>query len=250
MDAHADRKPGCRIHAKAVGLLALVGWFACVLPSYAQPAPVASDNREKLFVSADQPLRSGIWRYRVLRGGVTSWCTIRDAPSWSFSVVVENESDETLDCSISLATARKQVYENIAVVEPRGRQLGLSVCTTEQDFESATADCAIRQPPLSWDVPSGCSYSVVSAPPFEYPPGSRRGAEQAPVYVSFSMPAREGHPTEISIVSSSGFQRLDEAAMRYVKQIVARTSCPGVHYRMRLSFRLDEFGQPVESELR
>lgn len=247
MDEHADRKLGCRAHAKAVGLLAVVGWFACVLPSHAQPAPVASDYREKLFVSADQPLRSGIWSYRVLQGGGSYWCKAMDAPSRTYSVVVENESDETLDCSISLLTSRKQVYENRAVVEPRGRQLGLEVCTTpEEDFESATADCALRRSPLPWDVPDGCSYSVVRTPEFEYPPSSKRRAEQAPVYVTFSIQEREGRPTDIAIAASSGFQRLDEAAMRYVKQIVARTSCPGVHYRMRLSFRLDEFGQPVE----
>lgn len=251
MDAHAYPKPCRGVRAlKAVGLLPFVGWFAYVLPSHAQSVPVASDGREKLLVSADRPLRSGIWRYHVLRGGATPWCVSMDAPSLSFTVVVENESDETLDCSISLATNRERAYENIAVVEPRGRQLGLSVCTAQEEFESATADCRIRQPPLPWNVPNGCNYSVVKAPPFDYPPGSRRKAEQAPVYVSFSVPEREGRPKEIAIVASSGFERLDEAALRHVRGMVVRTSCPGVHYQMRFSFRLDEHSRPMEPVLR
>jgi hypothetical protein len=97
---------------KPLSLFALAGWIACVGPSHAQSAPAASDNREKLFVSDDQPLRSGVWRYQVLRGGGTWWRSVMDGPSLTYWVVVDNESNETLDCSISLTTTRERVYAN------------------------------------------------------------------------------------------------------------------------------------------
>jgi TonB family protein len=244
--------------ARAAGMFAFMGWIACVAASHAQSEPAAADSRQKLFVSEDQPLRSGAWSYQVLRGGGTWWCSVMDAPSLTYWVVVNNQSDETLDCSISLTTTRerlyangqigdsKQVHENAPVVEPHGRQAVLTLCATDENFESATANCVIRQPPLPWNVPDGCSYSVVRDSPVLYPPSSRRHAEQGPVYVSFSLAEREGRPKEVAIASSSGFARLDEAALRHVRLMKMRTTCPGVHYRMRLSFRLDEYVRPVE----
>lgn len=247
--------------APAAGLFAFAGWIACVGASYAQSAPAAADNRDKLFVSEDQPLRSGAWSYHVLRGGGAWWCSIMDAPSMTYVVVVDNRSDETLDCSISLTTLkptyvndqivdRKQVYENTPVIEPHGRQTGVTLCTSDETFESATATCAIRPPPLPWNVPEGCSYSVVRDAAVDYPPSARRHAEQAPVYVSFSLAEREGRPKEVAIASSSGYDRLDEAALRQVKMMKMRTTCPGVHYRMRLWFSLDDYVRPVEPIIR
>jgi TonB family protein len=238
-------------------LLAAAGWITYVSPSHAETASAASDKRLKLFVSSDQPLRSGIWRYRALQGGASSRCSGSHGDATTFAVVVDNESDEPLDCSISLTLSRKQldedvkqIYENIAVIEPRRRQQGLSVCTiTNETFEIATADCRVRQPPLPWRVPDGCTYAIVRDTELEYPPASVRRAEQAPVYVSFSIREAEGRPMDIAIAASSGFARLDEAALRYVKRTVMRTSCPGVQHRMRISFQLDEFGHPMERQM-
>jgi TonB family protein len=69
------------------------------------------------------------------------------------------------------------------------------------------------------------------------------------VYVSFSIREREGRPSDVTIAASSGFERLDRAAMRSLERSVVRTSCPGVQYRLRVSFRLDEFGRPMEPDL-
>jgi len=233
---------------RPVGLLVLAGWFTCMPPSNAQQAPAAYDSRDELFVSADRPLRSGFWRYRVLQRP-EAMCNSSHGESSGFVVVVENQSADVLDCSISLVTNGGQLHDSNTVVESRGRSLASRLCAFAKNFESATADCTIRRPPLSWNVPEGCSYTVVRQPPLHYPHSSRRYVEQAPVYVSFSLLKPEGSPQAITIATSSGFPRLDEAALLHVKRMRLRTTCPNVHYRMRVSFRLDEYGQPVETAL-
>jgi TonB family protein len=210
---------------------------------------IYSSGPKRLLVSSDQPLASGAWRYRVVENAFMRRCSWSDGPSQTFTLFIENDSDERLECTASLTTGRDRhapATEPVAV-EPRERRVAFEACLGgEGVFQGATAACTARAapPPLASNLPAGCAYAVIQAPGIEefYPPAARRLGEEGAVDVSFAVTASTGRLTDIEIAKSSGSARLDEGALRYLRNIRARSTCPDVRYPMRVRFRLDDFG--------
>ncbi len=215
---------------------------------------IYSSEPKRSLVSRDQPVGSGIWRYRVVENAFMRGCSWSDGPSQTFTLFVENDSDERLECTASLATQRERhspKTEPVAV-EPRERRVAFEACLGGGDiFQGATAACSARAAPPAptWNLPSGCSYTVIEAPPIEtyYPPAARRLTEEGGVDVSFIVSAPAGRTTDVEVARPSGSARLDEAALRYVKAIKARSTCPDVRYLIRVRFHLDDFGSAEET---
>jgi TonB family protein len=200
------------------------------------------------FVSDSRSLPSGEWRYRVMEDLSMRACHVNDSQPETFTVFIENDSDELLECNASLALSQKSPKSGPLFVEPRERRIALESCMGGK-FSDANVTCAPRVPvaPVNWDLPAGCSFSILSSMPIEYvyPKGSIRLGEEGTVNVSFKVDKR-GLPIDAEFVSGSEVKRLQEAAFSYVKKLRVRATCPDVRYLTQVHFRLDDSGRPRE----
>jgi TonB family protein len=234
--------------AHAVLVSGLLASGVLVATASAQPA---EGQHNRAVASPDRPLGTGVWRYTV--GGPSEFgtrCRGMDAPVSAFHLVIENESDETLECTASISLRGEDGRAPVSVVEPRARQLAAEVCTFDPErFTGASATCSVREVAPAWDVPPGCGYTVTKAEPVSsrYPASSRRLLEQGPVDVGFTLSEKDGRPVDVAVVQGAGSRRLDAAAIQYVQSMRMRTDCPGVRYRMKVRFRIGPDLEPVET---
>jgi TonB family protein len=201
------------------------------------------------FVSESRSLPTGAWRYRVMKDLVMRRCHVDDAQPETFTLFIENDSNEPLECHASLAVSqRSPANAGPLLIEPRERRVALEQCSWDQ-FSSADVKCAPRAPvsPVKWDLPPGCSFSILSSAPIEYvyPKGSIFRGEEGTVNVSFRVD-KQGRHIDGEVVSGSDLKPLQEAALRYVRLLRVRATCPDVRYLTQVHFRLDDFGRPRE----
>jgi TonB family protein len=209
---------------------------------------------KRLLLSQDQPVASGTWRYRVIEDAQMRPCSVMDGTAQTFTLFIENDSDERLECTASLASGRERFSLNTEplAVEARERRVAVEACLGGGEvFQSATAACTPRAAPPAptWNLPAGCAYTVTQAPSIRdyYPSGARRRGEEGAVDLSFIVDAARSRPRDVESAQSSGFAGLDEAAIHYVWAIKARSTCPDVRYLIRVRFHLDDHGQAEET---
>ena len=176
-------------------------------------------------------------------------CHVDDGKPETFTIFIENDSDELLECHASLTLSQwSPTKAGPLFVEPRERRVALEECSWDK-FSSANVTCATRAPvsPVKWDLPAGCSFSILSSQPigYFYPKGSIRLGQEGTVNVSFKVDKR-GTPIDVEFDSGSDAKPLREAAIRYVKLFRVRATCPDVRYLTQVHFRLDDFGDPRE----
>jgi TonB family protein len=73
-----------------------------------------------------------------------------------------------------------------------------------------------------------------------YPPASQEAGEEGPVVVEFTVTPKPGRPTDVRAVAGSMYQRLDEAAVKAVGDMVMSSTCGKARYRLKLNFQLDQ----------
>jgi TonB family protein len=201
------------------------------------------------FISDSRSVPTGAWRYRVMKDLVMRRCQVDDGEPETFTLIIENDSEELLECHASLTLNQwEPTKAGPLFIEPRARRVALEECSWDK-FSSADVTCATRAPvsPVKWDLPAGCSFSIVSSSPIEYfyPKGSISLGQEGTVNVSFKVNQR-GSPIDIEIVSGSDAKPLQEAAIRYVRVFRVRATCPDVRYLTQVHFRLNDFGDPRE----
>lgn len=200
-------------------------------------------------VSESRSLPTGAWRYRVMKDLVMRRCHVDDGQPETFTIFIENDSDELLECHASLSLNQwPPTKAGPLFIEPRERRVALEECSWEK-FSSANVTCAPRAPvsPVRWDLRAGCSFSILSSSPFGYfyPKGSIRLGEEGTVNVSFRV-SKRGTPIDVEFVSGSDLKPLQEAAVNYVKRLRVRATCPDVRYLTQVHFRIDDSGNPRE----
>ena len=156
------------------------------------------------FLSDSRSLPSGAWRYRVMQNLVMRRCEVMDGKPETFTLFIENDSDESLECTASLDLSEREPHKaGPLFIEPRERRAALESCFGGK-FSSANVTCAPRAPdaPVKWNLPAGCTFSIVSPIPIDlvYPKGSMRLGEEGTVNVSFRVHER-GRPIDIEFVS-------------------------------------------------
>jgi TonB family protein len=174
---------------------------------------------------------------------------VDDGKQETLTIFIENDSDELLECHASLTLSQwEPTKAGPLFIEPRERRVALEVCSWDK-FTSADVTCETRAPvsPVKWDLPAGCSFSIVNSSPIEYfyPKGSIRLGQEGTVNVSFKVNER-GTPIKIEVVSGSDAKPLQEAAISYVRLLRVRATCPDARYLTQVHFRLNDFGDPRE----
>jgi TonB family protein len=198
----------------------------------------------------------GVWQYRVMRGADLTACEIenmRPVYYW-YTVRVENLSQDSLTCSVKLTCGGRVCFPTTttsakAIIAPKGQATVIRACMHPQDTYQIDADCQQRAARTPLKVPPNCKYAPVGAVQLDalYPPASRRLREQGPVDLAFTLRDAEGAPSEVEVVGSSLYSRIDEAASKALRSLRWRTSCPGTRFETRLEFELDADGRGTVS---
>ena len=191
----------------------------------------------------------GAWRFRQLRNDSPVFCRFKGPTECiTHKLRVENASGDTLECTSRLSYEGVN-NENLSSVTARTVILPRQIRDVVSDrakpdvpLTGATVDCRTRPPRPMLDIPKECKFQVLEALPLEdfYPPTARRLSEQGPVELSFILAKAQGRASDIGLVGSSLSERLDEAAVKYVKSMKFSTPCPSTRYELRVMFKLDE----------
>lgn len=192
----------------------------------------------------------GSWLYYLVRDDRPRRCS-RQQPADEClyrAVHVRNDSDDVLECKAEItyagtdsngnATARSQ-----ALVSERTTYIVVeSLAKRGTDAESFEARCTPRPKLAALDTPAGCKYEVVKPVLIAdyYPPASQQAGEEGPVVVEFTLSGKAARPENIRAVAGSMYQRLDEAAVKAVGDMVMSSSCGKARYRLKLSFQLQQ----------
>jgi TonB family protein len=196
-------------------------------------------------VGAAQPLATGSWRARLVRGPATVVCPGSLEPQCSaVDLIIENASRNILECSakLTLADRREQgAVTRAAVILPASYRTALHLALPATvSVASHEAHCQARPalPPLgNWPK---CEPHWVRGGRLDdyYPDISLRRGEAGPVMIQVTLTRPEGHPGSVSVVGSSLFEHLDKAAVRYVENSVYAAPCPGTTWRFPVNFEL------------
>lgn len=198
--------------------------------------------------SEPQTVPHGVWYYRVVRSEQLKRCRFRGAPSCTEArFEVANRSNRILECRAQAQLSGNN-NEGVSHLEMPGvvppgstRALLTTLLPGEVAVSSSTATCEEREPLGPLEVPAECHFQIarpVSVSDY-YPTLSRRLGEQGPVALHFVLAQKEGKATNIEVIGSSLFERVDAAAVKAVGDIVFTTACPGHDFRMQLLFDLD-----------
>jgi hypothetical protein len=186
------------------------------------------------------------WPYEYLRGDVVVPCLGDEASSCIWHrLVVDNPSKDTLECRGRVSydgvnRANAASAERPMVLLPNSRIAVLADSTAPEVLvTSQSVECVVRRPPDESKLTPKCKPTILRMPSeAEYPGTSMHNSEEGPVLLEFSLSNKEGAPTDIVVVGSSLWPKLDESGVKYVSQFLGYTDCKHGRFRVPVSFRL------------
>jgi TonB family protein len=126
------------------------------------------------------------------------------------------------------------------VIEPKTRRAVLSDnASPNVKAISHSVDCVVRPPLDDSKLTPNCKPTFTTKPTgIDYPKASRTAGEEGQVILDFSLNDKPAAPTDIKVVGSSLWPKLDESAKKYVAQYVGSTDCKKGRFRVPVNFRL------------
>jgi TonB family protein len=186
------------------------------------------------------------WPYEYVRGEVIVPCPDDETVNCIWHrLIVDNQSSDTLECrgqvtydGVNRALAAKA--ERPMVLLPHTRRAVFADTTVpEVKVAAHNLECTVRHPPDSSKLTPNCKPTILRMPSeATYPASSMQAAEEGPVLLEFSLSNKEGAPTDIQVVGSSLWPKLDESGMKYVSQFVGVTDCKHGRFRVPVSFQI------------
>jgi TonB family protein len=160
---------------------------------------------------------------------------------------VRNEAAVPMQCRLSLDLTAPNYKGHASefadvVVFPEGRRWVSSMGPTTSLIKSHVASCvAIAAEPAPLPVTAGCQVEVKTHDiDGYYPRGAIRLQQEGTVQVEYTAHADRRSMRDVQVVRSSGFESLDEAALRYARFLRASSNCPGQRFRYDVEFKLTE----------
>lgn len=199
------------------------------------------------------------WTWRIARTTEDAPCVNRTQPSCrTTTLTVENTSAKPMACAGQLRftiSGSQDVNwtENAGLtVEPGAAAPVISsefpdkvdlersfvVCWTTDERDEADSGDA----PFARAAPTECKVQLVSSPGLEefFPTGSAASGEGGLVSVRIALPAAEGQPKVLGINATSGFARIDRAALLLASRMSFKTNCPGTQRLLPVRFQLKD----------
>lgn len=219
-----------------------VVWMFVLIPALATAD--ASSYQERTF-------EGGSWRYALTRDAKPTECygTVIDTGCITNVVVARNLSNQTLECQASLqySGVNDEGISNIrkpAVLKPQAiRSLISDVAKPDLAVAAYDVSCTPRRPIDKSQLTPNCKKTLDTSRidlKTLYPPASRRESEEGPVILEFSLTRTSAAPSDIKVVGSSLYPRLDEAAIGALSKAVGSTECERATYLMELDFELKD----------
>jgi len=163
------------------------------------------------------------------------------------TVAVRNDSPRPIQCQVLLDLETPDEGDQLhreteMVIFPGVQELGAqSFGLAAQAPKAFSSKCVIVPAllPPEAAMPEGCQVTI-SGPDLEsyYPPGAKRRNEQGRSVLEYSIAEGSNKPVNVLLVGSSGYQDLDNAALKYAKNIRVKESCAGRRHRLNVSFVL------------
>jgi hypothetical protein len=162
------------------------------------------------------------------------------------SVAVRNESPRPIQCRMQLYLETPDEGDQLhreaeMVIFPGVQELGAQsfglAAQVPKDFSS---ECVIVPKSLPEEtIPDGCQVTISGPDPEQfYPPGAKRRNEQGRAVLEYSVAKDSNKPADVLLVGTSGFQDLDNAALKYAKSIRVKQGCDDRRYQLGVSFAL------------
>lgn len=117
-------------------------------------------------------------------------------------------------------------------------QRSFVACWTTQERDEADDGDA----PFARAAPAACKVQLASSPDLAdfFPTGSQAANEGGLVSVRIALPLPDGQPKVLGINTSSGFLRIDRAALLLASRMNFKTNCPGTQRLLPIRFQLKE----------
>jgi TonB family protein len=192
----------------------------------------------------------GNWLYYLVRDDKPRRCGSQQPADECLyrAVHVRNDSDDVLECKGEISYAGtdskgQTTTHGQALVSERTTFIVVeSLAKRGTDAESFEARCTPRPKLAALNTPANCKYEVVKPISISdyYPPASQEAGEEGPVVVEFTLSGKAARPTDVRAVAGSMYERLDQAAVKAVSDMVMSSSCGKARYRLKLSFQLQQ----------
>ncbi|HEV7605883.1 MAG TPA: energy transducer TonB [Steroidobacteraceae bacterium] len=190
------------------------------------------------------------WReWQFTSGGQTIPCGPRKVACGEKHIVIANESKAILRCHGVIRYTWPNAYgipnASRAIIVPAGQSWKIVGSTSPLDFPptSMESDCS-AEPPLPSrpdTVRPECKVRdmKIANPDNFFPQESRDAMHEGPVFVEFSLADTPGPPQEPSVIQTSTYPELDEAALQVMAASSGTTNCPGYHFRVIVKFKIN-----------
>jgi TonB family protein len=165
------------------------------------------------------------------------------------SLIVRNESALPLQCRMVLEQESPDdggethhEWENVIFpgAQSSGRGSFGPAALMPKSFSSKCVSVPATLPP-DIVVPEECRAQVSGPSPDDfYPPGSKRRNEQGVVALEYAVAEGTTRAAGVRIVGSSGFQELDNAALKFAARMRVTSPCAGQRFRTKVIFKIRE----------
>jgi TonB family protein len=172
-------------------------------------------------------------------------------------LLIENRSSRPIQCQVSARLparddSNQRWIETDTVVFPgREQYVARSIGSRASSPPDLTANCEIFPPQFSRQpVPRECKLTIeyVPNPDDFYPPESVRGGEAGDAVLEFGVQRGSHRLSRVRVVRSSGYESLDNAALRMSQVVRADAPCETQRYNLKVRFTI-KYESPAADEL-
>ena len=206
---------------------------------------IAQGTSRQLAVLAKGAAPDGTWKWELQFWPGNDKCAGSGRQECGTEVFhIQNDSPDVIDCEgfveyKGVRGERQEFQTRIRANDSWSDPINLDAYGLAIKAQNVTCAKYVPEPVLR--KPEGCTAQSSGASLSDfYPKESRNVEETGLVRVRLTLAKPEGKATEVRVVDSSLFKRLDVAAMKFVKALKFTTTCAPTTFDMGIRFSLAE----------
>jgi len=218
---------------------------ACAVLALISPFSFAQGTSKKLAVLARGAAPDGAWKWELQFWPGNDKCAGSGKRECGTEVFyIQNDSDDVIECSGSieykgLSSQRQEFQTRIRAKDNWSDPVILSAYG--MSVKSQAVACAKYVPEPVLQRPEGCTVESGGAKLEDYYPKESRNIEETGlVRVRLTLQKPEGKASQVQVVDSSLYKRLDNGALKFVKALTFKTTCAPTTFDMGIRFTIAE----------
>lgn len=221
----------------------------------ARQAPVLRDLRIRASQGTVRQISLGAapadtrWSHSLTMTDVTGACARNylqkcDYVPFQTVLALANSSESTLACALRLTfdpfgeDGPGVIERRIVMLPGASRRHGIGNLAGSVDAAGSSLQCEVVEKPSVAD--GTCTMQLPPGAGPTYPPAALRRGLSGVVRVEFLVPETRARPSQVSVVTSSRIESLDQAAVEFISNTVIHTNCPGVPLVAPVQFQLQD----------